>query len=368
MTRFGIFPAVALILSASLAAGQGAEKHRKIRLSGDLRFRVESDFDALRGDASPQEDRTRGRARVRLAGSLQALPWLQLGARLRSGSLGSQQSPHVTLFDLDGNPLGDRHVVPDQYYLKLTKGRAWAWAGRNQFPFWRQNEIFWDDDATPTGVAGGFALPGTGQRLHLIAGMFTLPDGAVRIQGSLKAGQLLLETPLRPQSVRMKAAAGFYKIDGRSGVRHLRSRFAERDYALLHTSAETFFDGLPLPMSLGAEWMRNRDGAASLIEGQDVGYLLKASLGAADRPGRASVTYYFAKIGRWAVHPSYGQDDWFRWGTATQTDSSDFKGHEWRVDVRCTQSVLLVARAFSVDALSDAKRARRLRVDLNYRF
>ncbi|HUG44006.1 MAG TPA: putative porin [Acidobacteriota bacterium] len=367
MTRFFV-PAAALILSASLVGAQGGDKPRKIRLSGDLRFRMESDFDGLRADGAPQSDRTRGRLRARLAGTLQARPWLLFAARLRTGSVGSQQSPHVTLFDLNGNPLGDHHVVPDQYYLKLSQGRNWIWAGRNQFPFWRQNEIFWDDDVTPTGVAGAYALPGTGRRLQAIAGIFTLPDGAVRVQGNLKAGQLLWEDSFQSQTMRIKGAAGFYKIDGRAGVRHLRAEFAARDYSLLQTGAEARLDGLPLPLSLGAEWTRNRDARASLIRGQDVGYLLTASLGAADRAGDASLSYFYAKIGRWAVHPSYGQDDWFRWGTATQTDSSDFKGHEWRVVYRWSDRLTVVGRAFSVGALSDAKRAKRLRVDLNYRF
>lgn len=367
MTRC-FFLAAALILSVSFLGAEDGKRPGKVRLAGDLRFRMESDFDGERADGAPQSDRTRGRARARLTGAVQARPWMLVAARLRTGAVGSQQSPHVTLFDLNGNPLGDRHIVPDQYYLQLSSGRNRLWAGRSQFPFWRQNEIFWDDDVTPTGVSGKVFIPGAGGSLQLIAGLFTLPDGAVRTQGALKAVQLLSETHVESRKIHLKAAAAFYDIDGRHGVRRLRPEFAVRDYSIVHSGTEIGLDGFRVPIRIGAEWMRNLNDSGPSHEKRNSGYLVFAALGKADRPRAASVAYTYARIEKWAIHPSYGQDDWFRWGTATQTDSSDFKGHEWRLDYRLSDHLSVMGRAFSVDALSDSKRAKRLRLDLNYRF
>ena len=69
-----------------------------------------------------------------------------------------------------------------------------------------------------------------------------------------------------------------------------------------------------------------------------------------------------------SVNASYAQDDWARWGSATQTDSSDFTGHELQGAVALSSQINLVTRLFFVDSITTAAESKRFRVDLNYRF
>ena len=52
-----------------------------------------------------------------------------------------------------------------------------GWGGRNITPFWQQNELFCDEDVTPTGVAGTYDAELGGGKLTAAAGAFYLPDG-----------------------------------------------------------------------------------------------------------------------------------------------------------------------------------------------
>jgi hypothetical protein len=98
------------------------------------------------------------------------------GARLRTGDSRSQQSPHLTFVTDDGSR-DELDFVADRYFVQYKSGPFLSWAGRNITPFWQQNELFWDEDVTPTGLAASYdvkAGPGT---LTGTAGHSTCPTG-----------------------------------------------------------------------------------------------------------------------------------------------------------------------------------------------
>ena len=78
--------------------------------------------------------------------------------------------------------------------------------------------------------------------------------------------------------------------------------------------------------------------------------------------------YYYAYIETFAVNASYAQDDWHRFGSGTQTDSSDFKGHEFRAAYAISRALNVMARLYFVDAITSGQDASRFRLDLNWRF
>jgi len=57
-----------------------------------------------------------------------------------------------------------------------------------------------------------------------------------------------------------------------------------------------------------------------------------------------------------------------RWGSSTQTDSSDLKGHEFRAVYRACQKLDVMARLYAVDAITSVQGGMRFRIDLNYKF
>ena len=76
-----------------------------------------------------------------------------------------------------------------------------------------------------------------------------------------------------------------------------------------------------------------------------------------------------------AVHNSYAQDDWVRFGSDTQTRGSNIEGPEFRAVYGLADKMNLVARLYIVDAI-DRRSAtatrkedgNRFRLDFNYKF
>lgn len=195
--RLAVIAVLAILLESafSMSATGNTAEDDDVDLSADLRLRGEYDWDSKTSGGSPRPDRDRVRIRVRI-GLDYPLPrnW-QVGGRLRTGEDDSQQSPHITIYD-DDNPEGDADIVADRWCLAYGNGRFTAWGGRNTFSFWKQNELFWDDDVTPLGAhltLRGGPLP-DGLVLH--GGAFTLPDGMQDFNGALYARQAVYDRPV----------------------------------------------------------------------------------------------------------------------------------------------------------------------------
>ena len=88
-------------LGISAPAGADILTTDKLTVSGDFRFRLEQDWDSQNSSGVSREDRLRARIRARLAMRYTVTDQVEFGARLRSGSDGSQQSPHITIVDFD---------------------------------------------------------------------------------------------------------------------------------------------------------------------------------------------------------------------------------------------------------------------------
>jgi len=104
------------------------------------------------------------------------------------------------------------------------------------------------------------------------------------------------------------------------------------------------------------------------------GFVASVSYGKTN-PGHWLAAYYYADVETFAMNSSYSQDDWMRWGSANETRSSNFSGHEFRFVYGLMDKMNLVARLYIVEAnalrsvSATAKEdGNRLRVDVNYRF
>ena len=97
------------------------------------------------------------------------------------------------------------------------------------------------------------------------------------------------------------------------------------------------------------------------------GYVLSAKLGKLKNKGDWLLGYYYAHIEQFSVNASFAQDDWVRWGSSFQTDSSDLEGHEIRAGYALTSNFNIVARLYLVDAITSRQDGNRFRVDFNYK-
>ena len=199
------------------------------------------------------------------------------------------------------------------------------------------------------------------------------PDGGVDFHGDLIAGQGVVRWN---PGIELTAASGIYLFDGEAGAEHLRNGNGARDYSLWVTSLQAVPDIGHRPFTVTLDVMRNlesyspaaADPFTARNHDETDGFALSLTWGRTRESGDWLVGYAYARIEALAVHASYAEDDWFRWGSATQTDSSDYSGHELRFAYAFRPDANVVVRLFTVEALTSVQDGNRFRIDFNYSF
>jgi len=165
-------------------------------------------------------------------------------------------------------------------------------------------------------------------------------------------------------------------MNGEDDATNLRNRNGERDYLIGVANVQGVGEILGVPLTLGADLFYNfedydaGDVAPFPASNDDevLGYVVSLKLGQLKEQYDWLLGYYYAHIETFAVNASYAQDDWVRFGSAAQTDSSDIKGHEFRAAFNVTKNLNAVARLYLVDAITTDQDGNRFRFDLNYKF
>jgi len=351
-----------------------------LELYGDFRLRLESDFDSQRADGSERDDRTRVRIRARAGLEFRATKRISFGLRLRSGSDFSHQSPHITVIDFDDNDTGDSDFNLDRWYVEGRRGRVWGWAGRNDFPFWKQNELFWDDDVTVAGLAGGIENRiGKRDELAIQGAYVTPPVGMQNFAGALAGLQVVYSRSSDTNGVTI--VGGMFDYDSADPVDDpdavvLRNGNGQRDYRIYVGSVQVKLAPWKRPLLLGLDYLHNGDGYSATDpdpitaaqRNEKDGLVMTLRYGAVQQYGDWEIAYYHARIETLAVIASYAQDDWVRWGSTVETDSSDLEGHEFRFVYGLSGKANLMARFYVVEAITSVQDGSRFRADFNYRF
>lgn len=350
------------------------------RIQADVRFRLEDDFDSRRADGTMRDDRLRARLRARVGFVFEPGGIVSMGLRIRSGSDASHQSPHITILDLDGNDTGDADFNLDRWYVRAKGQRTWAWAGRDGLPFWKQNELFWDDDATVAGLAGGVeCFAGERNRLSVQAAYLTPPVGMRDFAGRLATGQVVYGWSAGGKGLTLSGGLlDYHAADPADDADALTLANGNglRDYRIWVGSAQVVFPAGGRPLAIGADYLLNGeryersdpDPFTAAHHDRTRGVIGSVRYGEVKEAGDWQAGWYYARIDALAVIASYAQDDWVRWGSDAQTDSSDLKGHELRFVYGLSDRADLTARLYLVEAITSVQDGRRARVDLNYRF
>jgi hypothetical protein len=240
------------------APNQVPEWSRRIRLSGDMRARLEfdhfptgnaigqfPDFNAINtnkpSDDNGQDlandrwlnvdkDRMRPRIRLRLGLEATLASGFEAGARLASGDSGSPVSSNQSL-GASGGMFSKYPLWFDRAYLRLTPMKDLVFhLGRFENPF-LTTDLSWSENANFDGVAGKVALrPWTSLRLSFTGGAFPLygtglsfpaeaQDKFVNYGKWLFAGQLGGEWQPGPSMLLRFGAAlyWFHRAEGRLG-------------------------------------------------------------------------------------------------------------------------------------------------------
>ena len=322
---------------------------RTLSFSGDFRFRAEFDRDSQRPDGTRRDDRDRLRFRARFGFNYQYDEHISFGVRMRSGAAAATQSPHVTL----GSELTLKTFSLDKAFVRVASQSGSFWLGKNSFPFWKQNELFWDDDATPEGAAGSYTVGiGEGSRLTATGGYFILDTPASNTfadQARLMAGQLVLKAGVNAGSA--EVAGGFFAF--RENPEQDDPRLEDLDYSIGVAGAKVAVNVGARPVEIGADVMVNFEEypASMFNHDQTTGYVASLTVGRLSKKKDWLLAYYYGHVQKYAVVGRYAQDDWVRWGSATATRSSNFQGHEFRAALALGSKNNLVARLYVVEGV-----------------
>jgi hypothetical protein len=360
--------AIALSSQAALAATGPS-----LDVSGDVRIRGEQDWDSQNAAGVKRLERTRFRIRARLNVKANLGGGFVARGRVRTGGEGSQQNANITFHDFDGNPEDTLKLSVDQFSLAWQGKSGGVEVGRMAFPFFTQNEYFWDGDINPLGFAGNISVPiGKNWKLRLNGGAFKLPVALSLYAGELIAGQGVLEH----KSATL--AAGLFRFNAdRSDPDRLRLLHGNgsRDYGILALNARY---KLPLggrSFVLGADFYQNlksyRNSSNAINRAnasQRTGYVLSAAWGDTSKPGHFQLGYRWSHMEKLAVNASYAHDDLARFGTPAQAALTDLKGHDIYANVAVTKSITIGVRTMLVKRITNIENGKRARIDLSYKF
>ncbi|MCA9295741.1 MAG: putative porin, partial [Phycisphaerales bacterium] len=344
----------AMAYDGAPASAPPLEEKSPFSFYGDLRLRWESDWDSRMPNGVKREDRDRFRLRARLGIKFDFSPSLSFDARIRTGDNNSQQSPHITIWQDNGDE-GDQHdITLDRAYLRLKlNDQTTITGGRTGLLLWKPNEMFWDDDVYVDGAGISHAF-GANSAWKLTAQVALLPDGDASL--SLDERSPMAAIQLRRDITcgvnELTLAQSFLFIEDNSHA--FNAVNDDMNSLFSYTNAQyTINKGSSVPVKIGADIMFNlQHGPAGDHPDDRFGFDAYVSAGRYRDPGDWTLGYAFARIERWSVPRFLAQDDWVRWGSATQTRSSDFYGHELSAGYVLADNVKLLGRLFVADAIT----------------
>jgi len=117
------------------------DKNTNLTFYGDLRLRYELDWDSQTATGTPREDRNRGRIRARFGFNYRLSDEWSAGARVRTGSSRSQQSPHLT-FVSDDHIRDSTDFVFDRYFIQFKHDGFSSWGGSESLAFLATDRAF----------------------------------------------------------------------------------------------------------------------------------------------------------------------------------------------------------------------------------
>ncbi len=363
-----------LLAYSSLA--QDTTFRRSIKWELDFRFRIEQDWAGIQSDGTAYRDRTRLRLRQRTGFSAQVTPWASFGARVRTGNIYDQQGPHLTL----GSNTGEFSLFQigfEKAYFKAEKDGNYMWFGKNTFPFYKQHEIFWNNNVYPDGVAGAWNFSaGSESNLKTTLGHFVIRSngGGFDTDAYFNAGEILYESP------RVVLASAIYNFRNLPNTPDGSETYT-LDWLISHVQGK--FTLVPeRSISLGFDFFQNFNGLKQYslmpreFTDQKTGWAIHGTVGSIAEKGDWRLQIFYANLQKYSIVEYFAQNDWARFDYSNFGVSgsrlSNFSGVEINIAYAFAERFNLVWRTYYVEELValgiENERGWRSRIDLNIAF
>lgn len=321
-----------------------------IAFYGDFRYRYEYiDWDT---DAGDNNDRDRNRIRARVGMKAKINDEFAFDVRLATGS-SDPVSTNQTLGAEDEKEFGSREIWLDRAYITYTPEAmdgVTVLAGKFGTPFYRpgSNQLIWDDDLNPEGVALQYTT-------NLTEGIDAFGNFGYMVVEENKNGDFGLELFGLQGGLKhafddsiLTWGAGYFDYANTKGHAALGNGFegnsnAGGEYLYNYEILELFGDYTTkigdLPVGFYGDYVVN---TASGVQ-EDTGWLAGTTLGKVKAVGSSQVGYEYRDLDRDCVPGTFNDSDFVDGGTSG-------KGHKFSYKYQLAKNAQIGATYFCAEA------------------
>lgn len=311
-----------------------------VKISGDLRYRHETIDEESSGKWKTGRNRNRIRARLQIAGKVND-EWDAL-IRLASGT----SDPVSTNQTLDEG-FSSKEFRLDRAFMTwhpMAMPNLDVFGGKMAFPFYKagKNELIWDGDLSPEGIAANY-VKGLNEscKLYINGGGFWAEESSSGADQSLWGVQAYLKHTFKDKKY-MLGGISYYDYgntrrkatvwDDENGFGNTVTEVVENggtcceatktfyvsDYDILELFGEYGFKVKQMPVTVFGSYVKNLVASTN----DDVGWLLGFTLNKTKDPGSWAFRYNYRELQDDAVLGVFSDSDFIGGGT-------DGKGHEF---------------------------------------
>jgi len=359
---------------------QADSSKTKLSFSGDFRFRTEQDWNSRKSDGTYRDDRTRLRYRARFGVTYEHKDWVSFGIRLRTGDPKKQQDANLTLGD-NFKEFGTLPVAFEKVYVNFEHKWFSGWAGKNTFPFEKQNELFWSDNVFPEGISlsGTFNFENSYvQRLQINAGHFILATNGTSFDSDSYFQGLQLVTSHWKN--KLELFPSFYHFEKMSNIPDGNETFAI-NYDIVQIGTKIELSKTPI-ITAGVDYyynLKNYNKSEVIpqeLADQKKGLVTSLSIGNLKNQGDWKLGLTYTYLERFAAVDFLAQNDWARWDYSSQGSNdgrlTNFKGVEIMGGYAIDKNMTFKVKCFIVDQIvpygAEKETGNRVRLDFDIRF
>ena len=350
----------------------------KIKISGDFRYRHgHTDLEAqIAGRTEWLNGSDRNRIRARLMFEAMINDDWDVVMRIASGS---SKSPNSTNQDLE-DAFSSKDIWLDLAYFNWHPAAEERWnvfGGKMKHPFYKvgKNELIWDNDLNPEGIAVQYVTPlSDTDQVFLNGGGFWVDESSLGVDTSLWGAQAYWKHTIgNPDYV--LAGASYYDYGNLRGRSALSSTWSSAsiffgntssgslyryDYNIFETFGEYGFKYMGMPTAIFGSWVRNDVASSS----EDTGWLIGTKLNKAKDPGSWELSYDYRELDADAVVGGFTESDFL--GSFTNS-----RGHKFGFKYQLAKNLQTGLTYYHLEDTSSSvgdMDYRRLMADLVFKF
>jgi hypothetical protein len=348
----------------------------KVKISGDFRYRHERIDEETTGSAVRWKDgRDRDRIRARLMVEAMVNDDWGLGFRFASGS-GDPASTNQTLEDsFSSKPLW-LDLAYFNWHPAARKGLN-VFGGKVKNPFYKVggNQLIWDDDLNPEGIAANYVIPlNNGDELYINGGGFWVDENSSGVDTSLWGAQGYVKHTIGNPDYILGGVSYFDygNIQGRGDLQStwssttnffgntISSGLFASDFDIFEAFAEYGTKLMGFPFTIFGDWAKNLVANNS----EDTVWLIGGKFNKAKDPGSWEVGYSYRELEADSVLGAFTDSDFIGGGT-------DGRGHQFGFTYQLAKNLQVSVTYFNSERDGTSGRSldyRRLQLDLKLKF